>query len=173
MAQVSFNVRRVADRVVLTHAGRGLAMHHTKAEELYMIVKRLSAASEAYDGTGDHSKVRTDSETLDSKLTVHRTGLLFTFELERTIWIECPYTVARQLVKIAYQKAKEIEEEVKYLQTAEGQAILFQAGAPFSLTGNDKIIQEAAKLLPGAGSIPSVAVVGTPELLQHPPGGLT
>jgi hypothetical protein len=169
MSQLAFQVRRAGDRVVLLYNGIGLAMHYSRAEALYFLIKRLSRAAAEYDRTGDPSKVRTDSESLDARLTVHRTGLLFTFELDGKLWIECPYQIARSLATLVYQKGKEIEEEVQYVKTAEGQAVLLQAGAPFALTGNQKIIQEAAKLIPGAGNIPSTSVVGRPTVTTYLP----
>jgi len=78
-----------------------------------------------------------------------------------------PYQVAiavgRALTQVGVKASNNDPQNANKL--AEDVAIAWQAGMPFPLTGDSRIIMEAAKHLPGAGNIPEGSRVGTPVIM--------
>lgn len=166
------DISRVGKHVVLKHNGLCAGLSWAAAVELFQIVKRLSAFSAAYAQHKDHAQVRNDFETVRPGLTIHRTGLQFTFELQGQIWFACPWSAARQIAKAALVKAREIEEIEKAEQVITDEAILLRTGLPVGLSYNPAINREAWKAAEDVkfpGAVIPQAIFYPPTIVQHPP----
>ena len=92
---------------------------------------------------------------------------------------DMPWQAALELANAIYRQAKLAEELANAEEIVMDQAILMRAGAPFGLSGNADIMEEAGKeaawnsdlrrYMPGG--IRSRSVVGTPTIIGHPPKG--
>lgn len=102
-----------------------------------------------------------------------RVLLIFNGKLVATL----PWQAAKDVAKAIHMQSKAAEEFDKALTVIGDEAFLIRTGAPFSLTSNPKIRQEAFKesqylnQLPAPPLIPSSECVGTPTIIGHPGKG--
>jgi hypothetical protein len=92
---------------------------------------------------------------------------------------DMPYQTALELSRALHVKGKDAEAHAKAEQIIGDQALLIRSGAPFGLTRHPAMLHEAIKeaqsnralrrYLPSG--IRSLAIVGSPTIIQHPPKG--
>ncbi len=172
MSQMNCSIEKIGNRAVLRCQGLGMALLWQAADDFYHAVKRLAKFSQDYSQHKDHARVVSEHEVIDKQLTIHRTGLEFTFEISGRIWFQCPWEIAVQISKAIYAKAREIEEEEKHAQVIEDAAILLRSGLQIGITDNRKIRKEAWKAaedIKFPGCIEPGEFVGKPTITQSPP----
>ena len=93
---------------------------------------------------------------------------------------DLPWEAALELGRGIITQARRIEEEIKAEEIIADQAFLIRSGAPFGLSRNLSILNEAGKeavynpelrhCIPstgGIGAINSRGIIGQPNLIQH------
>jgi len=107
--------------------------------------------------------------------TVKRDGINVLIVMDGRRVLEVSWDAALMLARAMTIQAKRIEEQVKALSIIDDQALLMRSGAPFGLTNNPALLDEAKKVavsdpmlrkfVPGKGI--GGPILGTPTIIRH------
>lgn len=163
-------VRRLDKFVLLVKQpesdGQTVGLGYRLALDLYAAAKKLWQAEERFlhqASAAPYERISVDAITLEL------TGLRVQWLYRGSRWFDCPSHNARQILRAVYAKAKEIEQYVEIETTITDQALLLKSGAGLLLHNDPRVLQEAAKQLPGAGGVDSASLVGLPALKHLAP----
>ncbi len=148
--------------VMISHKGSQYGLSWSHAEAVYIAGKRMVADAQKYDETSEWTETIPEPEI--AGIEFRRMGLMIHMLLNGRAWIEAPYQVMRKILKVLYQKSKELEAECPSvaLRQITDQAVLYASAAPLGLTADRRKIDEALKLT--INGIPPLGIVPPPTL---------
>lgn len=145
----AIHARVDGDAVVIISSGHGTRVHYRDILELWR---------------WDKEHIPVPFKTANLEVLRAKDGVTMLLAAKHAV--DCPLGVWTAVIKNLYVLAKQLEALRNLQTTIEDQAILLTQSVGILLSPDDRVLAEAAKLLPGAGNLPP-QLIGCPSIVSE------